>query len=278
MDDKKLKIEWPNGHDFAFTVFDDTDNATLHNVRPVYKFLLDLGLIMTKSVWPIKSKLEKPLIGGDTCEEKDYLEWLLYLKDCGVEIALHNVTNSSSTRQDIKRGFDRFKEYFGCNPNAHANHADCEDGIYWGDSRLTGLYRFLYSVIKHKNYNKYRGHVKSSKFFWGDICKSKIQYVRNFTFNDINTLKMCPFMPYHDSTKPFVNYFFCSSNGSEINTFNKLLSEKNQDRLEHENGACIVYTHFGYGFYNNGKLNPRFLELIERLVKKMFGFVQLPNF
>ena len=54
MDDKKLKIEWPNGHDFAFTVFDDTDNATLHNVRPVYKFLLDLGLIMTKSVWPIK--------------------------------------------------------------------------------------------------------------------------------------------------------------------------------------------------------------------------------
>ena len=49
-----------------------------------------------------KSKLEKPLIGGDTCEEKDYLEWLLYLKDCGVEIALHNVTNSSSTRQDIK--------------------------------------------------------------------------------------------------------------------------------------------------------------------------------
>ena len=29
------KIQWPDGKDFAFTVFDDTDFATLKNVKKV---------------------------------------------------------------------------------------------------------------------------------------------------------------------------------------------------------------------------------------------------
>ena len=43
-------IPWPHGKRFAFTVFDDTDSATLENVSPVYALLRDLGFRTTKSV------------------------------------------------------------------------------------------------------------------------------------------------------------------------------------------------------------------------------------
>ena len=79
-------------------------------------------------------------------------------------------------------------------------------------------------------------------------------------------------MPYHDPLKPFVNLFFASSNGNNINAFNKLLDEKNQDRLEEEGGACIVYTHFGFGFFNNNEINKRSAQLISRLAKKNAWF------
>ena len=266
------KIDWPNGHDFAFTIFDDTDNATLKNVGPIYSFLKEHGMVTTKSVWPLKSEVKKPLIGGSTCEDTQYLKWLLKIKSQGFEIALHNVTNSTSYRENTIIGIEAFYKYFGHYPISFANHADCEEGIYWGNYRLSGIYKLLYSIIKFKNINKYKGHVENSNLFWGDICKSKIKYVRNFTYNDINTLKQCPYMPYHDPLKPFVNLFFASSNGNNINAFNKLLDEKNQDRLEEEGGACIVYTHFGFGFFNNNEINKRSAQLISRLAKKNAWF------
>ena len=74
-------INWPNNKSFAFTIFDDTDNATIRdkNITPVYDLLYDLGFITTKTVWPTKGQ-QKPLIGGDTCEDLEYLEWVLNLK------------------------------------------------------------------------------------------------------------------------------------------------------------------------------------------------------
>jgi hypothetical protein len=80
-------------------------------------------------------------------------------------------------------------------------------------------------------------------------------------------------MPYHDSQRPYVNYWFASSEGADINFFNKCISEKNQDRLEKEGGACIMSTHFAKGFYKNGVVNPRFKFLMKRLSKKNGWFV-----
>ena len=40
---------------------------------------------------------------------------------------------------------------------------------------------------------------------------------------------------------------------NNVNIFNKCLSNKNQDRLENEGGACIMYTHFADGFCKNRK-------------------------
>ncbi len=80
-------------------------------------------------------------------------------------------------------------------------------------------------------------------------------------------------MPYHDPLRPFVNGWFASSEGPSVESFNKTLSETNQERLEAEGGACIMYTHFGNRFYENGRINPRFANLMQRLSERPGWFV-----
>ena len=80
-------------------------------------------------------------------------------------------------------------------------------------------------------------------------------------------------MPYKDTTKPFVNYWFASSEGNNVETFNKCISDKNQDRLEKEGGACIMYTHFADGFSQNGKISKNFKEQMTKLSKRNGWFV-----
>jgi hypothetical protein len=97
--------------------------------------------------------------------------------------------------------------------------------------------------------------------------------VRNFTYRDVNTLAMCPTMPYHDPDRPYVNAWFAASEGSDVVAFNGCLSEERQDRLEAEGGACIMYTHLASGFFRDGRLDPRFAELMTRLAAKNGWFV-----
>ena len=80
-------------------------------------------------------------------------------------------------------------------------------------------------------------------------------------------------MPYHDKRKPYVNYWFSSTNGRNINEFLSCISESNQDRLEKEGGACIMYTHFADGFVKDGSLNEDFKSLMKRLSNKKGFFV-----
>jgi hypothetical protein len=114
-----------------------------------------------------------------------------------------------------------------------------------------------------------------SQFFWGDICKERIAYVRNFVFRDINTLKKCPFMPYHDKKKPYVRFWFSSSDGGNVSRFNDCIHERNQDRLEEEGGACIMYAHLGLDFRSGGFIDERFRRLMKRLSQKNGWFVSV---
>ena len=90
---------------------------------------------------------------------------------------------------------------------------------------------------------------------------------------DVNTLAQCTVMPYHDPVRPWVNAWFAASEGADLATFNHCLSEEQQDRLEREGGACVMYTHFASGFWRDGRLNPRFTELMARLASKNGWFV-----
>lgn len=268
-----MNIMWPKGKSFAFTVFDDTDFSTLHNVRDVYSFLRDSGFLTTKSVWPVSGN-RIPEIGGSTCEDANYRKWVLQLREEGFEIALHNTTYHSSTREETRRGVEEFREIFGHYPESLANHAGCEESIYWGNYRLTGINRVIYNLLtRNRHDGMFRGHIEGDKHFWGDICRDKIQYVRNFVYRDINTLKACPIMPYHDPERPFVKYWFSSSEGPDVRSFNECISEANQDRLEEEGGACIMYTHFASGFKGHMGIDSRFSSLMDRLSRKNGWFV-----
>ncbi len=266
-------IVWPDNKRFAFSILDDPDAQSLEAGRAVYALLADCGLRSSKAVWPLGPSAP-PSDEGVTCSDPAYVEWLLGLQRQGFEIGFHNATSHTSARQQTIHGLERFAALFGHDPRVYAQHYYCQESLYWGDSRLTGFERAFYNAVTGwRNHGKSFGHVTDHPNFWGDHCKEKIRYVRNFVFGDINTLKACPWMPYHDPARPYVNYWFSSSEGSRVATFNRQLREENQDRLEAEGGACIIYTHFGHGFYEHGELPPRFRFLVERLARKNGWFV-----
>ncbi|MFH1017346.1 MAG: hypothetical protein V1798_04080 [Pseudomonadota bacterium] len=266
-------ISWPAGKRFAFTVFDDTDRTTLVNGPPVYEFLHEQGFHTTKSVWPVKGE-RTPLIGGTTCKDQDYLLWVQKLREQGFEIALHNVTYHTSTRVEIVGGLAQFKTFFGSYPAVHVNHEACRDAVYWGDARLSGANKLLYNFFtRFRKHGVFQGHVANSDVFWGDVLREKIRYVRNFVYSDVNTLRACPYMPYFDPDRPYVNNWFASSEGADVHSFNKTISERNQETLEEEGGACIMYTHFGKAFFQDGSLHPTFKRLMERLSRRSGWFV-----
>lgn len=264
---------WPGNKSFAFSVFDDTDSQTLEKGKAVYALLADLGFRTTKSVWPIRGK-GTPSDNGATCEEDDYRQWVQSLQRQGFEIGYHGATSHTSPREETVRGLEQFAQHFGGYPITMASHYFSDENLYWGDARLSGANRLFYNwVTRFRNHNKYYGHVPGHPYFWGDLCKEKIKYVRNFCYPDVNTLKACPCMPYHDPWRPLVNYWFASSEGAQAGSFVRTLAEANQDQLEAEGGACIMYAHFGLGFYEDGRLNARFRSLMERLSQKNGWFV-----
>ena len=90
---------------------------------------------------------------------------------------------------------------------------------------------------------------------------------------ETNLLRVNPTMPYRDPKKTFVNYWFSSCEGADVNSFNQLLSSRNQESLEREGGVCIIYTHFADGFVKDGKVNPKTEELLTELSRRNGWFV-----
>ena len=266
-------ISWPEGKDFAFTVFDDPDGQTTEAGRQVYGFLSDLGFRTTKGVWPLHGEGERSC-RGRSCEEADYLELCKSLQEQGFEIGYHNASQNTAHRALTIAAFDRFAQLFGGDPVTMANHYNSAEGIYWGDERLSGMPRLIYNIVtRGRNRGRFFGHVPGHPLYWGDLCRTRVQYVRNFVYREINTLAACPMMPYHDPDRPLVPSWYASTEGSNCESFVAAVSEANQDRLLAERGACIMYTHFGHQFVSDGQLDPRFRALMTRLSRMNGWFV-----
>lgn len=266
-------LKFPEEKRFALTIFDDTDCATVENVKPIYELLLELNIITTKSVWVFPTNdMTNPYYHSQTLLDPEYLELIKWLHKCGFEIAFHNASMDSSVRDVTIAAFERFKALLGFYPRVHANHVDNRENLYWGDARLDmPLLRFFMKFKRPGSY--FSGHRPESPFFWGDVCRQHIVYVRNFVFREINLLRINPTMPYKDPNRPYVNYWFSSSEGGDVDSFNHLLSSKNQGKLEREGGVCIVYTHFANRFAECGKVNPKTRALLVELSKRSGWFV-----
>lgn len=269
----KTPVEWPEGKRFAFTVFDDPDSQPLEESRIIYDFLHDIGLRTTMGIWP-SGPYREGTSRSESCANPAYREHVMAVRERGFEIGFHGAALRSSEREQTRAALESFREYFGSWPSAMANHFDNAEAIYWGPARLGGLPRLIYKAATGKSRSgQYFGEIEGSKWFWGDLCRSHIRYCRGFVFREMNTFRVCPEMPYFDAQRPFVNAWYAGSEGADAGKYLKTISEVNQDRLEEEGGACIMYTHFGKGFVQDGRLNPRFRQLMERLSRRKGWFV-----
>ena len=263
-------MEWPKNKKFAFTIIDDTDNATVENVKPVYDLLYKLGIYTTKSIWvyPPRNSFR-----GQSLNDKEYLDFIRELKSRGFDIALHNVGSGEFTRTEIQEGLECFSEKTGSYPYVQINHSSNPDNLYWGNERFVFPLNKLMKLIFGKK-RQFYGTDKESQFFWGDLAKKYMKFIRNHCFNGINTISRDYKMPYKVRAKEeYSNYWFSSSDGQTVEEFCALLSFDNIDLLEKQRGACIVYTHFASGFASNGKLNENFVERMNYLARKDGWFV-----
>jgi len=237
----------------------------------VYDLLLELNMRTTKTVWVYPPRDH---FTGQSLADREYLSFVKNLKDKGFEIALHGVGSGSFGRGEIIEGLELFKTTLGEYPSIHINHAENPHNVYWGYDRyvfpLRNLLRLLYRKQK-----KFYGADRSSEHFWGDLCKRHIKYIRNHCFNGINTLYYDPLMPGRDPGKQdYSNFWFSSSDGHAVKEFSNLIAPANVEKLERENGACIVYTHFGEGFVDSGgEINKIFLERLKFLADRPGWFV-----
>ena len=269
-----MRLPFPEGRRFAFTIMDDTDVATLENVGPVYRMLDALGFRTTKTVWPVGCpEGSRNFSSSATLEDIPYLEFVQWLRSRGFEIAYHGATMETSTRERTERAFARFRELFGGPPRVYANHSYNRENLYWGAGRLDNpLLRALYARVDNRAEDQYQGHVEGSPLWWGDLA-AEMTYVRNLTFNEINLCRINPSMPYRDPRRHVVPWWFSASDAEGVHEFNRLLSPAAQDRLEAEGGVCLVATHLGKGFAPDGVVNPETRRLLERLAAKPGWFV-----
>jgi hypothetical protein len=247
---------FPGGKRFAFTILDDTDEGTVASVGPVYALLERLGMRATKTVWAMACPEGSPMFcNAQTLDDPEYRSFVLDLRRRGFEIAFHGATMESSRRERTAAALERFRELFGGYPRVHANHGVNRENIYWGVQRVDSpLLKTLVRRVCGADPAYYQGHVEASSYWWGDLCDRHIEYVRNLTFSDVNLLRINPSMPYRDSSRPLVRWWFSSTDTEDAAAFHRLISPAHQERLEREGGVCIIATHFGKGFATNGRV------------------------
>ena len=243
-----MKYNWKNNKKFAFTIVDDTDGAAVDKIKPVYDCLYQNGILTTKTVWLYPPRDYFP---GDSLENPEYREYVKDLQKKGFEIALHDAGSGVFSGDEIRNAIEEFKGIFGYYPKMQINHGDNPSSIYWCGKRFSAPMAKAYDFYKKKKgtFVESRGDVPGSASFWGDDCKKYIKYIRNRVYGELNLLKRDKYTPYREKRKDlYSNYWFSSSDAMTADMFVKLLSKRNIDRLVHERGCAIVYTHFGYGF------------------------------
>ena len=262
-------VAFPGGKQFALSLFDDTDVATLEYIRPIYELLERLGFRTTKSVWPLQYHGDSDYQGSDTLADPEYASYVCALQERGFEIAIHGARMETSDRADIVAAFEKYKQILGRHPQAYAAHSCNRDNLYWGADRFRfRLWRWLHAALDGGREHAGEGHRADSPFYWGDLDEQHLRYVRSFTYDDLNLWNITTAVPYRTTSTPCVRAFFPSSFADNVEEFIELLSPARQMQLEHERGLAIVGTHFGKGFLREGRVHPGVVEVLTSLSRR----------
>lgn len=256
------KMEYPSGAKFAFTILDDTDDTTVQNGKPVYDLLHELGMRTTKTVWAFDTPPENkgPYFAGETLSSPEYLAWVHELSNKGFEIAFHNATMGSSTRSDTIKALDFLEKEFETTIRLHCNHGQNKENIYWGIDRYKTpvLKQVLAQAAKHRDHPTFEGQQVNSPYYWADIAEQRLSYMRAFAYERLNCLELPPGRPFKDPLKSPSPVLFNTADAPDVHVFNRLVNPKSLEKLKRQGGWSIVSTHFGKGFWSDGRVNADF--------------------
>lgn len=251
---------YPDARRFALTILDDTDDATVENVQPIYELLYEIGMRATKTAWPLDApEGSRIFFAAETLQDEHYLDFVRGLVAQGFEIAFHGATMEPSVRERTQRGLEFLDRSLGAPLRIHCNHGQNLENVYWGAARYRSSFLGLPLRIVERlaGRPRYSGHIPGSPYFWGDICRERFTFVRNFAFATLNTLTIPPHRPYRLRSTPWVNYWFNSSDAPDASYFKRLVTPSALDRLCRAGGACILSTHLGKGFVRGGRVDPQ---------------------
>ena len=262
-------VAFPGGRQFAFSIFDDTDVATLEYIRPIYELLERLGFRTTKTVWSLPYEGPSDYAGSDTLQDPEYASFIRHLQQRGFEIAFHGARMESSERPQIDAALELYRKTLGSYPTAYAAHALNGDNLYWGVDRFRfRLWRRVYRVLSGRGERPGEGHRAGSRFYWADLAEQHLRYMRSFTYDELNLWNITATIPYRTAGTPGVRAFFPSAFADNVEEFIELLSPERVARLESERGLCIVSTHFGKGFVREGRVHPAVAGLLTQLSQR----------
>lgn len=274
-----LHVEpYPFGKRFAMTFVDDTDRCTRENISLPYACLRDHGIFITKTVWPLRATRSTGGYAaicqdGATLEDGPYREFCEQLRDEGFELAMHGASAGDNTRDRTIAAYRRFEEVFGHPPATNVMHGRNRENIYWGRHSIPQ--RLFAEAIRRLEPLDFAGHQRDSPYYWGDICREKTRYVRQFEGLEPDTLRFDPATPYHDPAKPDVNWWFSASYGSGTRLLD-VITAATLDALAARRGASILHMYmFMYSVLQPDggyRLHPRFRAAAELMSGRPDGW------
>ncbi len=245
--EERAFVPFDTSRQCVVAITDDTDFFQSDKTTPVYALIDSLGLRVTKTVWAFGHPDHPPWRAGLTLEDPAYRRWVLAEAARGHEIELHSATAGDDTRETTVAAFDTLRALLGHDSRLVIFHGRNREAFYWGADRIPcPLLRWAYELRTGRS--GFEGEDPSSPFYWVDISRGLVAYVRGYTTDEINTLAVDPSMPYEDPWTPDAPLWCASSNGRLVGEFTKLLAPDNVERLKRQEGVSIVYTHLAKGF------------------------------
>jgi hypothetical protein len=248
----------------GMAITDDPDQGSFDQFKTLYDLLLRLHLPTTRAMWvyepseatgtpALPIKFFAPVL-----TEKKCLDYCKMLHENGFEICLHGASSGNNTREGTKNALEYLENEIGPS-SVYICHSKNAENLYWDEKCVNA--RFFSAMLRLYTKNKCFGEIEGSKFFWGDICKDKIRFIRLFRTRQVNTLAFNPSMPYHDANKPYVNYWFSATKGYLA----RLLEPYAIDCVCRENGASILYQYLHKYVNDKGEIDPLVKTALERI-------------